>query len=119
MKKENRKEEAKKAPIEIVESPDYKPVYATGVFGGLDPNSGRVIFFLDRIKPKMKKNPRGGMEMDRIERQLQVEIHMSASQFASVAKWMMDHVQRVHKSVKAGKESRAADQEQAGASYIG
>jgi hypothetical protein len=119
MKRKNRKEMSKRrVPIEIIESPNYRPVYASGVFGGLDPHDGRIVFFLDRIRPKMKSDPKGAMELDKVNRELQVEIHMSPSQFASVAKWMIEHVQQFEKRVKTGdkKEERT---ETSGTSYIG
>ena len=104
-----------KAPkIDVVESPDYKVVYTSGVFGGLDPNDGRIIFFLDRIKPKMKSDPKGAMELEKVKRELQVEVHMSPNQFVSVAKWMMDHAQKFGKKIKTGKKKDSS-----GISYIG
>jgi hypothetical protein len=43
--------------FEDTKNPDYKYVYANGVFGGLDPNGGRMIFYLDRLEPETVKNP--------------------------------------------------------------
>lgn len=51
----------------ITKSPD-KVVYATGVFGGLDPSEGRIIFYLDRLVPKMKEEAIAEMVTDRVER---------------------------------------------------
>jgi len=119
MKRKSEKENGKKgAPIEISESPGYRPVYASGVFGGLDPHDGRIVFFLDRIKPKMKSDPKGAMELEKIDRELQVEVHMSPPQFASVAKWMMEHVQQFEKRIKSGKMKEEAP-DASGTSYIG
>ena len=110
-------EKVKKSPrIEVKEGPEYKAVYASGVFGGLDPNDGRIIFFLDRIKPKMKSNPRGAMGLDRIDRELQIEVHMSPPQFMSIARWMMDHAKRFEQKMKSGKKKAP---ESSGTSYIG
>ena len=116
--KRGKSEEDKSPRIEMTESPDYKAVYVSGVFGGLDPNDGRVIFFLDRIKPKMVSNPRGAMELEKVNRELQVEIHMSPPQFMSVAKWMMDHAQRFEKRIKSGKMKKDIGKP-SGAPYIG
>ena len=113
-----KEEAAEKAPrFEITECPGFRPIYASGVFGGLDPNDGRIIFFLDRIRPKMKGKPSGGMELDGINRELQVEVHMTPPQFMSVAKWMSEHADRFREMArqrKAGKKAEATK-----ASYIG
>ena len=116
--KRQKKIKVKGAPIVITESPGHRPVYASGVFGGLDPHDGRIVFFLDRIKPKMKGEPKGAMTLEKIERELQVEVHMSPSQFASVAKWMMGHVQHFEKAMKSGKRKEEPI-ETTGTSYIG
>jgi len=114
-KSEKREKAGIGAPIEITENPNFRPVYASGVFGGLDPHDGRIIFFLDRIKPKMNNNPRGAMELEKINRELQIEIHMAPSQFASVAKWMMEHVHNFENRIKSGRRK----EEPKGDSYIG
>jgi hypothetical protein len=119
MKKKRVEKETKDVRIEMSENPAYRAVYASGVFGGLDPNDGRVIFFLDRIKPKMRSEPKGAMDLEKINRELQVEIHMSPPQFASVAKWMMEHVQRFEKRVKEGKFKKADVESSPSSSYIG
>lgn len=98
--------------IEITESPDFKAVYVSGVFGGLDPNDGRIIFFLDRIKPKMKKGRKGVMVLDKVNRELQVEVRMSPNQFMSVTKWMHEHARKFGKKAKSTKKESSA-------SYIG
>jgi hypothetical protein len=105
---------AKRPKIEVTERPDYKVVYASGVFGGLDPHDSRIIFFLDRLKPKMKSGDKGAMELEKVERELQVEVHMSPHQFISVAKWMMGHAQSFGKKMK----SKTA-KDSGGTSYIG
>ncbi len=119
MKNKKIKKKAEKSPkFEITESPGYRVVYVSGVFGGLDPNDGRIIFFLDRIKPKMGGRKKGAMELEKVNRELQVEVHMSPPQFISVARWMMEHAQRFKKKIKSGKKSM--EEETAGASsYIG
>ena len=100
-----KKEAADKAPrFEITESPGFRPIYASGVFGGLDTNDGRMIFFLDRIRPKMGGKPSGGMELEKINREMQVEVHMTPPQFMSVAKWMSEHSERFREKAR---QSRA------------
>ncbi len=118
MKKEKKvNENVMKIPkipkIVVTESSGFKAVYASGVFGGLDPNDGRMIFFLDRIKPKIKKASKAVMELDKVERELQVEVHMSPAQFVSVSKWMSGHAEKFQKAFKGKKKSNES------ASYIG
>jgi len=78
--------------FEDTKNPEYKYVYATGVFGGLDPNGGRMIFYLDRFEPETIKDPIGGQRLKKIIRELQVEVHVSPSQFKSIANWMNEHI---------------------------
>lgn len=81
--------------FEDTKSPDYRYVYCTGVFGGLDPNDGRIIFFLDRLEPETVKEPfPGSSKVKKVIRELQVEVHVSPSQFKSIAIWMGNHVKR-------------------------
>jgi len=80
--------------FEDVKSSDYKYVYATGVFGGLDPNDGRLIFYLDRLEPETVKDPPGSQKVKKIIRELQVEVHVSPGQFKSIARWMNEHIRR-------------------------
>ena len=100
--------------IVVTEGKGYSLVYASGVFGGLDPNDARMIFFLDRLKPSIRPGGKGAMGLDRVERELQVEIHMSPHQFLAVAKWMTEHAENFGKRVKARSKDDAG-----GASYIG
>ena len=81
--------------FEDEKSPDYKYVYSTGVFGGLDPNDGRIIFFLDRGEPEtMNDTKPGAMKLKKITRELQVEVHMTPTQFKAVAGWMAEQIRR-------------------------
>ena len=76
MAKKRTKSATVKVPkIDITESSDFRAVYASGVFGGLDPNDGRMVFFLDRIKPKMKSYKKNVMQLEKVNRELQVEVH--------------------------------------------
>ena len=56
--------------------------HSTGIFGGLNPNNARMIFFLDRLDPEMIKDQPGQMRTEKINRELQVEVHMSPYAFA-------------------------------------
>ena len=65
------------------------------MFGGLDPNDARIIFYCDRVEPEMDKNRPGGMRTKVVHRELQVEVHMSPLQFKTIAKFMTDRVNRL------------------------
>jgi len=69
---------------------DYRVVAATGVFGGLNTGEGQIIFYTDRLEPT--SDNAGKMSLGSINRELQVEIHLSPAGFKSVAEWMMRHV---------------------------
>lgn len=86
-----------KVGIVITKSPDFKLVYTTGLFGSLNPMEGRMIFYVDRMIPKIVKDIPGNMKTGSIERELQVEVHMSPSQFLSIFHWMKDHIERLKK----------------------
>lgn len=88
------KEKKKDIPkFEVTEAPNFRGVYASGVFGGLDPNEGRMIFYVDRFKPKPREDAPGQMDLDKIVHELQVEVHVSPSQFKAIAEWMMSRIQ--------------------------
>ena len=79
--------------FEDTKSPNFRYVYATGVFGAVDPNDGRMIFYLDRLEPETTNTPTpGSSKIKKINREYQVEIHMTPTQFKSIALWMAQHV---------------------------
>lgn len=75
---------------------DYKLIYATGVFGSINPNDARVIFFVDQVEPEMAEEF-GRMRVGKIKRNLLVEVHLSPNQFKEIANWMRDHIRRFEK----------------------
>ena len=84
-------------PPEFVDSksPDYKYVFATGVFGGLSPNDAKMIFFLDRLEPTTTNEPRpGALKIKKVIRELQVEVHMTLQEFKNIAIWMNNNIKR-------------------------
>ena len=89
----NRQRDRMRFPLtfEDLKSPDYKYVYASGVFGGLTPNDARMIFYLDRLEPETLQDPPGRSRVGKIIRELQVEVHVSPTQFKTMAQWMMRH----------------------------
>jgi hypothetical protein len=80
---------------EVTKAEGYKLVYSTGMFGGLDPNDARLIFYCDRVEPEMDSKRPGGMRTRLVHRELQVEVHMSPLQFKTIARFMTDRVNRL------------------------
>jgi hypothetical protein len=65
--------------FEDSKSEQYRYVFATGVFGGVNSNDGQMIFYLDRFEPETVSTPRpGAQKLTKITRELQVEVHMTA-----------------------------------------
>lgn len=85
--------------FEVKDSEDYKVVYTTGAFGGLSPNDGRMILYLDRLVTRPKEGPPGKEIVDKIVRERQVEVHMSPATWKSIATWMMGHVKKIEETV--------------------
>jgi hypothetical protein len=98
-------------PFEISKSPEYRYIYASGVYGGLNPNDANLIFYLDRLEPEMVPGGRPGeMRIDRINRELQIEIHVSPRQFKSISEWMTRNVQRFEDQFGEISEEEEEDQ---------
>jgi hypothetical protein len=104
-----------RARFEVTKAEDYKLVYATGIFGGLDTNDGRLIFYCDRVEPEMHNHRPGGMRTKLIQRELQVEVHVSPWQFKTIAKFMTE---RVNKFEQRAGELVAPDEEEDTPSHI-
>jgi len=80
--------------FEITKKPDYSYIFATGIFGGIDPNGARIIFYLDRLDPEMKRDQPGRMQTRQVNRELQVEVNMSPVGYKSMMLWMQNNVQQ-------------------------
>jgi hypothetical protein len=83
--------------FEDSKSPSFMYVFSTGVLGTLDPNDGRMTFFLDRIEPETVSDPPGASRIKKVVRELQVEVHMTPTQFKSIALWMIKNVEEYEK----------------------
>ncbi len=103
------KEKEKLLKPKIVKSPDYKAIYTTGVFGSLTPLEGRMIFYLDRMIPRIKEEPPGDMETGEIERELLVEVHMSPAEWISISNWMQSHIKRFKEEGALIKEEKTSE----------
>ena len=87
-----------KPKMELTKNPEYKSIYVNGFFGGLNPVEGSIAFYTDRIEPKMKDSEHfGEMELDKINREMQVEIRLPVSGFIELAQWMNKHIERLEK----------------------
>ncbi|ADB58536.1 hypothetical protein [Archaeoglobus profundus] len=95
--------ESKIPPIEIVKDPEYKVIYVNGVFGGVDPIEGRMIFYVDLLEPEMDEKVPGKMRVGKVVRKLLVDVRMSPNQFVSIAEWMNSHVKRLKKITESEK----------------
>lgn len=109
-----------KPPEFVVTKREEMPlVYVTGVFGGLAPNDGQMLLFIDRLEPEPADVP-GSQKIKRINQEIQTEIHTSPITFKSIALWMTSHIERYEKTfgeIKAKpEEGRTAG---ASKSYIG
>jgi hypothetical protein len=98
MSKRQRRQPVRVMPqIEITKSPNYFYVNATGIFGGVDPNDARIIFFLDRLEPEMNRDQPGRMRTKEVNRELQVEVHMSPHVYKAMMIWMNKNVEQYEK----------------------
>lgn len=79
--------------FEVEESEDYQEIHVDSVFGGLSPNGGKMVLFMDKHIPKVQeRGPPGNVEIDKIVKVKKAELHMSPVQFKSIAQWMIQHV---------------------------
>lgn len=80
--------------FEVEKSEDYKEVHLDGVFGGLTPTGAKMVLYTEEHMPKLKSSGKpGDMGLDKVIRELQVELHMSPVQFKSLLKWMEKHLE--------------------------
>ena len=90
----------KKVPkFELVKNPEFKVLHINGVFGGVDPDEGRMIFYMDHLELKMKEGGApGGMETDKVIREVLVELRMSPLRFKSISDWMVNRIKMIEKA---------------------
>lgn len=78
----------------ITKSPDFRMIYVNGAFGSVNLREGRITFYADRIIPKIT-DEKGQMSTDYIERELQIEVKMSPSEYLSLYRWMEGYVKKL------------------------
>jgi hypothetical protein len=82
--------------IELSSHPEFRVIHTNAFFGGLSPIEGRITFYTDIIIPKMKESENvGDMELDKIQRERQIELRMAPLDFINLANWMATHIKRL------------------------
>jgi len=85
--------------IDIVKHPEFRVIYASGFFGTVNALEGQIKFYLDIAEPRIKAGGKPGeMELDKITRELEVEIRMSPVNFVAMCDWMKTHIDRLEKA---------------------
>ena len=77
--------------FELRRSEIYRVVHASGALVSLNPNEGTIIFFVDRLTPKV--NPDGSMSVEVVERELLIEVKLSPVGFKSLAMALLGNIQ--------------------------
>jgi hypothetical protein len=79
--------------FKINHSEKYQEFFATGAFGGMNPNKCTVTFFDD--KPMISMPDDGGprLEIKEVNRVIQSSVILTPVQFKQIADWMMKNVQ--------------------------
>lgn len=89
-------EKPKTVKFELTSHPDFRVVHINAFFGGLNPIEGRITFYTDIIQPKMiNSEVIGGMEVEKIMRERQIELRLSPMDFINLANWMNNHIKRL------------------------
>ncbi|MEX2737637.1 MAG: hypothetical protein Q6356_001020 [Candidatus Wukongarchaeota archaeon] len=92
---------AKKPPskipkIEVSTNSEFRVVHINAFFGGLSPVEGSITFFTDILEPRMKAGGQArDMEVEKINRERQIDIRMSPIGFVNLATWMNSHIKRL------------------------
>lgn len=84
---------------ELKKDPNYKSVYTTGAYGGLDIRDGHILFYADQIEPEIDEKS-GKMKVGKVVRNLIVDIRMTPAEFMSLANWINQHVKRYEEDMK-------------------
>lgn len=92
--------------IEFTGSRDsnYLVYQIDGVYGGLDPEKGSLIFFVDM--PKVQVNNDGSMDTESIERQFLFEVRMTPGTFVGISKWMKENADYYLKWIEEQKKKK-------------
>lgn len=79
--------------MEVTKHSEFRVVHANGVFGGVNPDQGNIIFYTDIIEPRCKTGGKfGELEPEKINREMQIDIRVSLQDFIRIAEWMNRHI---------------------------
>jgi len=93
--------------IDITKHPEFRVIHINGFFGTLNPDEGVIKFYLDIAEPRIKAGGRlGEIEVDKINREFQVEVRMSPRIFMGMADWMTRHIKDLEKKGILKKEKK-------------
>jgi hypothetical protein len=82
--------------FEVTTHSAFRVVHINAFFGGLSPVEGRIAFFTDILEPRIIVGGKPGeMEIDKINRERQIDIRMSVMDFVNLAAWMNRHIKRL------------------------
>lgn len=100
--------------FEVTSNSGFRVVHINAFFGGLSPVEGRITFYTDILEPRIKVGGKSGeMEVDKVNRERQIDIRMSVMDFVNLAGWMNGHIKRLEDQgiLKKGElaKSRPAD----------
>jgi len=88
----------KKEPpkFEVTSHADFRVVHVNAFFGGLSPVEGSITFCTDILEPRIKVGGQpGDMEVDRVNRERQIDVRLSVMDFVTLAGWMNNHIKRL------------------------
>jgi len=92
-KRKQPKKQAPPLPYRVTTNENYRYVTASGMFGDINTNDCHIIFYLDRNVPDVVPGGEPGeMRIREVNRELQVEIHMSPAQLMLMSQWMTDQM---------------------------
>lgn len=94
----------KSIPIERVVVPDLKPIYVTGATGELTPSYGMIQFQLDRPIFKLVEDDKSIIE--KIRREVLVELHMSYEVWKAVGSFMVKKIEHIQEHTQSEGQTR-------------
>ena len=74
-------------------SENYRELFATGAFGGMNPNKCSIVFFNDKPVISLPDDGSPRLNVNEINRELQASIILAPVQFKQVAEWMIKNIQ--------------------------
>ena len=98
--------------IVLTKHPDFKVVHVDGAWILLKGDEGFMKFYLDIVEPEIKASGRyGAMEIDKIDREFQVEVRMSIVTFMKIAGQIEAHIKQLEKKGIVTREKKKRKKE--------